>query len=292
MFGRRSDGVELKNAPPEFKLMPSLMKERSDSQVFFNQDVPITAIEEYISRKNEEGIKISLIDVVFAGIVRIIGQRPGLNRFVVNGRTYQRNGITICMSIKKSMTDDGEETTIKVPFTGKETLFEVKDKLQKMIAENKLQETENGTDKTADLIAKVPTGLIKIIVGYLKHLDKKGRLPKKIIEISPFHTSAFVTNVGSLGIDSIYHHIYNFGTTSLFFAVGKKKKGFVLEDDEIVKEKCVNLAFVGDERICDGYYYAHSFKMLTKLLRHPELLETAPEEVEENKKDDKEKITI
>ena len=289
MFGKRSDGVELKNAPAEFKLMPSLMTERSDSQVFFNEDVPITAIEEYISKKNEEGVKVSLIDIVFAGIVRVIGQRPGLNRFVVNGRTYQRNNLTICMSIKKSMTDEGEETTIKVPFTGKETLFEVRDKLQAMIAQNKLQENENGTDKTADLIAKVPTGLIKIIVGYLRHLDKKGRLPKKIIEVSPFHTSAFVTNVGSLGIDSIYHHIYNFGTTSLFFAIGKKKKGFVLEDDEIVKERCINLAFVGDERICDGYYFAHSFKMLTRFLRHPELLENPPEEKSEEEQ--KEAVT-
>lgn len=287
MFGKRSDGVELKNAPAEFKLMPSLMTERSDSQVFFNEDVPITAMEEYISKKNEEGIKISLIDIVFAAIVRIIGQRPGINRFVINGRTYQRNGITICMSIKKSLTDEGEETTIKVPFTGKETLFEVKDRLQTMIAENKSQDNENGTDKIADMIAKIPTGLIKIVVGYLKHLDKKGRLPRKIIEVSPFHTSAFVTNVGSLGIDSIYHHIYNFGTTSLFFAVGRKKKSYVFEDDEIVKEKCVNLAFVGDERICDGYYYAHSFKMLLKLLRHPEMLETSPDAEE---KENEEKV--
>lgn len=290
MFGRRSDGVELKTMPAEFKLMPMLMKERSDSQVFFNQDVPISAIEEYISKKNEEGIRITLIDVVFAGIVRILGQRPALNRFAKNGRAYQRNGITICMSIKKSLTDEGEETTIKVPFTGKENLFEVKDKLQKMIAENKSQENENGTDKTADFLSKIPTGILKAVVGFLVHLDNKGRLPKKIIEISPFHTSAFVTNVGSLGIDSIYHHIYNFGTTSLFFAVGKKKKSYVFEDEEIVKEKCVNLAFVGDERICDGYYYAHSFKMLTRYLRHPELLEkTLDEELAEK---EKEKVNV
>ena len=286
MFGRRSDGVELKTMPAEFKLMPMLMKERSDSQVFFNQDVPISAIEEYISKKGEEGIRITLIDVVFAGIVRILGQRPALNRFAKNGRAYQRNGITICMSIKKSLTDEGEETTIKVPFTGKENIFEVKDKLQKMIAENKSQENENGTDKTADLLSKIPIGILKAVVKYLVHLDNRGRLPKKIIEISPFHTSAFVTNVGSLGIDSIYHHIYNFGTTSLFFAVGKKKKSYVFEDDEIVKEKCVNLAFVGDERICDGYYYAHSFKMLTRYLRHPELLEkTLDEELAEKEKE-------
>ena len=153
-------------------------------------------------------------------------------------------------------------------------------------APNKPEETENGTDKTADLLSKIPTGILKMVVKYLIHLDNKGRLPKKIIEISPFHTSAFVTNVGSLGIDSIYHHIYNFGTTSLFFAVGKKKKSYVFEDDEIVKEKCVNLAFVGDERICDGYYYAHSFKLLTRYLKHPELLEkNLDEELAEKEKE-------
>ena len=104
-------------------------------------------------------------------------------------------------------------------------------------------------------------------------MDKHGIMPKKIIEVSPFHTSAFLTNVGSIGIDSIYHHIYNFGTTSLFFAMGKKKKSYMYEDDEIRKEKCITIAFVGDERICDGYYYANSFKTLSKLLNHPELLE-------------------
>ena len=44
MFGRRSDGKELKKADAIFKLMPNLMVERCDAQVFFNQDVPISAI--------------------------------------------------------------------------------------------------------------------------------------------------------------------------------------------------------------------------------------------------------
>lgn len=98
-------------------------------------------------------------------------------------------------------------------------------------------------------------------------------MPKAIISASPFHTSVFLTNVGSLGIDSIYHHLYNFGTTSLFFAMGKKKKSYIYDDDEMHEEKCITIAFVGDERICDGYYYATSFKQLSKYLKKPELLE-------------------
>ena len=110
-------------------------------------------------------------------------------------------------------------------------------------------------------------------------MDKHGILPKAVINVSPFHTSAFLTNMGSLGIDSIYHHIYDFGTTSMFLSMGKKKKSFVYDSDkdDIIEDKSITLAFVGDERICDGYYYARSFRNIAKYLRHPELLEEKPE---------------
>ena len=111
-------------------------------------------------------------------------------------------------------------------------------------------------------------------------LDKHGLLPNAIINVSPFHTSAFLTNVASLGIDAIFHHLYDFGTTGLFLAMGKKKKSYIYEDDEIHQEKCITIAFVGDERICDGYYYASSFKQLSKYLRKPELLERTEKDKE------------
>ena len=277
MFGRRSDGKELKHVMAFFRLMPCLMKERDDSQVYFNQDIAIKKMDEYISAKQEEGIKITILDIMFAAIVRIFAERPKINRFVVNGRIYSRNKIILAITIKKSLTDDADETTVKVDFDGTENIFEVKDKLQTLIAQNKDESAENGTDKLAGILAKIPSSILKIAVGLIKHLDKKGHLPKSVIEVSPFHASAVITNVGSLGIDSIYHHVYNFGTTSMFFAIGKKKTSYVLEDEELIKEKAINVAFVGDERICDGHYYAASFRSLARYLTHPELLETGTE---------------
>ena len=273
MFGKRSDGTEIKDISPIFKIMPNIMKERNDAQVFFNQDIVITPIEEYINEKSKEGIKLSIMDVVFAAVVRIIAERPQLNRFCINGRTYKRNSISISFVIKKELSDDGEETNIKVYFDGTENIFEVKDKIQSLISENKDLKNKNDMDKFVNILTKIPTSFIKFAVAILKKLDKHGHLPRSLIKLSPFHTSAFITNVGSIGIDAIYHHLYNFGTTSMFFAMGKKKKSYVFEDEEIIKEKCINIAFVGDERICDGYYFASSFKSLLKYLKHPELLE-------------------
>ena len=88
MFGNRKDGKKLKNLPPEFRLIPILMKERDDSQVFFKTDISITAIEEYIDKKKEEGINLGIMDVIFATVIRMISERPLLNRFCINGMTY------------------------------------------------------------------------------------------------------------------------------------------------------------------------------------------------------------
>lgn len=273
MFGHRSDGKKIKKLTPIFKIMPCVMLDRADSQVYFKQDIALKYLDEYIDRKAKEGIRLSYMNIIYAAIVRIIGERPRLNRFAMNGALYQRDKIYVSLVIKKSLTDDGVETPLKLKFNGDENIFEIKEKLDATIEKNKDVEAANKTDKLVSILSAIPSGLIRAIVKFLMFLDKHGVMPKKIIEASPFHTSVFLTNVGSLGIDSIYHHIYNFGTTSMFFSMGKKKKSYIYEDEEFKEEKCITLAFVGDERICDGYYYASSFKLLSKYLKKPELLE-------------------
>lgn len=273
MFGHRSDGRKLKTVPPFFRVIPCVMLERDDSQVYFKQDIKLKELDEYIDRKAKEGIKLSYMNIIYAAIVRIIAERPYLNRFAMNGSLYARNQIFVSLAIKKSFADEGQETTIKLPFTGTENIFEIKEKLDKAIEQNKDYSTSNNTDALAKAFSIVPNGFIRAAFKLLKFLDKHGAVPKAIISASPFHTSVFLTNVGSLGIDSIYHHLYNFGTTSLFFAMGKKKKSYIYDDDEMHEEKCITIAFVGDERICDGYYYSTSFKQLSKYLKKPELLE-------------------
>lgn len=277
MFGHRSDGRKIKTLPAFFKVIPSVMLERNDSQVLYKQDIPIKYLDEYIDNKAKDGIKIAYMHIIYAAIVRVIAERPRLNRFVMNGTTYARNKIYVSLTIKKNLTDDGVETTTKIEYQGTETIFDIKQKLDAIIEQNKEVEANNETDKLAKTLGLIPTGLIRVAVKFLKFLDRHGLLPKAIIKASPFHTSVFLTNVGSLGIDTIYHHLYNFGTTSMFFSMGKKKKSFIYEDEEIKEEKCITLAFVGDERICDGYYYANSFKSLFRYLKKPELLETAPD---------------
>ena len=283
MFGHRSDGRKIKSLPPLFKIIPQVMRTRSDSQVYYDYDIPITAMDEYISKKAEEGIKISYMTIIYAAMVRLIALKPQLNRFVMNTATYARDEILISLAIKKNLTEEGEETTVKIPFKGTENIFEVKEKLDNVINANKDVNNSNETDILATALGIIPNFLLKPIVSFIMFLDKHGMLPKSIITASPFHTSAFLTNVASLGIDAIFHHLYNFGTTGLFLAMGKKKKSYIYDDENnnFKEEKCISLAFVCDERICDGYYFASAVKQFNKFLKKPELLEENIEKVED-----------
>lgn len=297
MFGHRSDGKAIKNINPFFKVIPNVMMKRSDSQVFFKQNISLKGMDEYINKKSSEGIKFSYMEIFFAAIVRTIYERPSLNRFAINGVLYERNKISISIAIKKNLNDDGQETTVKLEFDGTENIFEIKEKLNSLIKNNKKMENENNTDSFAKLLNKMSYGSVRRIVKFLKFLDKHGILPKKIIDLSPFHTSTFVTNVGSIGIDSIYHHLYDFGTTSLFVSMGKEKMVPVVDDDQVVPGKVMTLGVVTDERFCDGFYYISALKMLKEFYQNPKLLcerlETVEEDIpfdyKKNKKEAKEK---
>jgi len=125
-----------------------------------------------------------------------------------------------------------------------------------------------------------PGFLVRFLVWFLRALDFHGKLPKAIHRASPFHTSVFVTDLGSLGIRPIYHHLYEFGTTSLFIAFGVKERVHTVDrEGRPVVHRFVGIKVVNDERICDGHYYARAFKLMSALFHDPAALEVPPEAV-------------
>ena len=284
-FGDRYDGYKVRAVDPFFVLIPHIMPTRNDSMVFFEEEIEITALEQFVRRmRRESDMKdLSMIQVVMAASVRMISQKPAVNRFVSGRKIYARNDITVSLSVKKEMSIEGEETTIKPQFQPEDTLHDVWERLHDEFTTNKGSDSSNNTDIIAKIVSCLPGFLIKFVVWFLNGLDQFGWLPKFIHEFSPFHTSVFVVDNGSLGIDSVFHHIYNFGTCSIFISVGRKRTEYRLkEDGSTEKVKLMTFRFVVDERICDGYYYGTTIRSFRKLMRNPEMLLTPPEQVFED----------
>lgn len=280
-FLDRYDGRLIRTIDPFFRLIPYIMNTRLDSQNHFEEEIDLTIIDDFLKQLKLQGYKnISFLHVLMAGFVRTMSQKPALNRFVVGNKIYARNSITLSLAVKKQMTEESPETTIKIAFEPTDTIFDVADKLNRLIAESKDLEASNETDQTAEILSKCPGVLLNIIVWLLKRMDKHGVLPKAVHKASPFHTSAFVTDMGSLGIKSIYHHLYEFGTTSMFISFGKKQRRKILDENNLVLEKkVISVKIVSDERIVDGLYYARAFNLFNNLMKHPEKLLTQPEKI-------------
>ncbi len=270
----RSDGYLLKDLHPFMKIIPYIMEKRSDSQNFSKQIFPAESIDKYISEKKQSGYSFSYMHVFIAAYVRLLAERPQLNRFVMNKQIYQRNKIYVSMAVKRSLRDDGEETTVKFEFTGKENIFEIAEIIDKNIAQALSFNESNDTDKLAEMVMSMPGFVKKTLVGILKAMDKYNLLPKSVIDASPFHTTLFFTYLKSIDTNYIYHHLYDFGTTGIFAALGKTVKMPIVENDQVVIKKCCQIGYTMDERICDGVYYARSFKLLEKYFYNPQLLES------------------
>ena len=275
MFGKRPDGRAIQNLDPMQQIMPYIMKTRTDSMNMYEDTFACEPMDAYIKAKAEEGIKLSYMHIIIAAIVRLIALRPQLNRFVMNGRIYARPKIWVSFVVHPTLKDESTGTTIKLCFEGTETILEVAEKVTAAIEKETTKRVEeNGTDKLLRFLMKrIPGIFIKMVIDTLMWMDKHNIMPKMIVDLSPFHTSLFITNLKSLGINHIYHHVYNFGTTGLFFAMGKEKQVPVVAKNQIVAEKHMGYGMVSDERFCDGLYYALSLRKLRKFMQNPAMLE-------------------
>lgn len=283
-WGDRKEGRKLRTIDPMFKIMPYIMKRRSDSQNFFTEKLDITEAEKFCRQQIKEGRKnFSILHVIIASYIRVVSQRPAINRFVSGQKIYARNNIEVILTIKKKMSLDGEEASVKVKFEPTDTVYDVYDKFNKAIEENKGDTDDNDMEKLMKFLTRTPSWLLRFFIKTLNFLDYHGWMPKSILEMSPFHGSMIITSLGSLGIRPIYHHIYDFGNLPVFVAFGSKQHGVKMDDNgEVKKYRYVEMKVTTDERICDGYYFASAFKMMKKLFENPSVLENPPEKVVED----------
>ena len=281
-FGDRYDGRLVRTLPPMIYLEPYLMKVRADSQNQFEAEIDIHNAEKYLAEKKKEGYTdMSLLHVILAAYVRVVCERPGIHRFIAGQKIYHRNKIECLMTIKKDMTLEAPDTCIKVEFDPRDNIYNVYKKFQKTVIEAK---NEDGDfESIVGTLVKLPGLVLRFAIGLLRGLDYFGMRPKALAKISPFHGSMIITSMGSLGIPAIYHHLYDFGHLPIFISYGRMYYDEVeMPDGTREKHHFVTFKVVTDERICDGFYYASSFRLMKRYLQHPEVLDKTLESVVED----------
>ena len=285
-WGDRIDGRRIRTLEPMAAITAYFQVERNTCSNMFAEAFEITHVDRYIRQKRREGLKdFGITHVLLAAYVRGIAKYPQINRFISGQKVYSRgDDIQYCMVVKKEMSVDAPDTSIKVHLNTHDTITDVYNKLNAAVEEVKRSaELDSSLDHLIKVFTYIPSVIMKFLVWLLKLLDYFGLLPAVLLELSPFHGTLFFTSMGSLGIRPIYHHLYDFGNLPVFGAFGCKRRAYEPDDEGNVNQrKYVDMTFVVDERICDGYYYATFFKYFRHLIRNPELLDNPPDVVAED----------
>ena len=256
--------------------MPLIFPKRCESEVFVFERIDLTNLNAYIKEKNAQKpeYRLSIFQIIVVAFMKLIVQRPQLNRFIANQAIFQRNDISAAFVVKTSMSDDAEESMAFIKAEETDTLMDIQKKIYEQVDSCRDTSHKNGTDLAMEIVAKLPSALKRLVGCVIRFLDRHGIVPQSIIADDIHFASVVLTQLGSIILNAGYHHLTDWGTNSLFIAVGEKKmRPYYDTKGNLEMRSSIDLGITIDERIADGFYFAKSVRLLKKLLEHPELLE-------------------
>jgi len=274
-FGDRKDGKLLRDLDSLHFITPILYPNRCDNEAYISEKIDLTNINAWLKNHNETDTEYpyKLFQVIVTAVLKILTLRPKMNRFIVNGDTFQRNEVSASFVVKKVFSDKGEEALAVVRTNGTETIFDIHNLIKSQVMTCRSDKPDSSTE-SMNLFNKLPRWISKTAVKFICLLDKHGKVPSSLIESDPYYTSVVLSNIGSLKLKCGYHHLVNWGTNSVFVLIGETKTSPVFEEDgSYTMRPTVELGLTVDERIADGYYYSKTVKLLKYLLENPEYLE-------------------
>lgn len=277
---KRRDGKLVKDIDSMHAIMPLIYPGRCDNEAFISVDVDLTNINEYLKKKNadDDEFKYTLFHCIVTAIMKTIKLRPKMNYFIANKRMYERNEISSAFVVKKKFADNGAEALAIIKAEDGDNVDSIHEKIRGQVYSLR-SDKKDGSTESMDMFNKLPFFVMKTGVNFVRILDRYGKVPKSLISSDPYYTSVVLSNLGSIGLKSGYHHLTNWGTNSMICLIGEKKMRPFYEDDGSYEMRdSVQLGITIDERLADGYYYSRCVKLLKKLLENPELLETPLEE--------------
>ena len=265
----RSDGKPVKGIPAFDRLIPYIMDRRYDATNYSKVDFDMTNLHIFLKKLRSEGSDVGIMDAVITSFALLLQKYPELNRFIANKRIYQRNHVCVSFVILRRDEDGGAgETAVKIYIEPGDSLLSISKKIRELIEKNDKPMSRNAMDAFVDSLMGIPL-LPGFLVALIKWSDRHGLLPRKIIDLSPFHTSMFISNLASLHMNYCYHHLFEFGTTGLFITLGMPRRVSGRGNET---KRVMTLGVSIDDRISLGVNWARALFEFRKALENPEML--------------------
>lgn len=273
VWWRRPDGDLVRDVPDLRRIMPYIMKTRVESTVYMEQRLDVGNAERFVRAFNEvhTDTRATLFHVVLWASRQGLSEFPSINRFVAGGRLYQRKGIWISYSAKQRMQKGAPLIVLKREFDPVETFADMIAAMQNQLHTAKFSGSGNPVDSELKIILKLPGFLRRIVFAAYPILEGNGLFPRSFIENDPLYASLFLTDMGSLGLDPVFHHLYEYGNVGVFGALGRARAEQIPDPGtgRLVRTRVAGIRWSFDERIEDGLYAGYGIKHVKKLIEDP-----------------------
>jgi len=266
---RRSDGDPVPDVPPIRAVMPYIMRGRNESAVFHDSLHEIGTTRAWLRAYNRAHADRATLFHLFAyACARALHLRPELNRFVSGGRIYQRREVSFSFAVKPTMDDHAALVTVKLVAPESEPFPDFVRRMTSAIEEARTR--PRAVDREVALVMRLPGWLVRLGVALVRGLDAWNLLPDFFIRNDPMFASLFLANLGSAGISDAYHHLYEYGTVSIFGALSAPQRMPFVEGGSVVAREGLRARWTFDERIHDAFYGARSLGVARRLFEDPE----------------------
>ena len=254
---------------PYRRMMAFLMRGRNESAVYFEQRIDVSRTLPWLDQWNARGEgKATVFHLVLHALATVLHERERLNRFTVGRRTFQRTQVLLSFAAKKRLADDAALATVKRAFAPGETFAALVAAVSGEVGAAK-SDALSAMDRELNVLLKVPGFLLAFGIGLLKRLYAIGLAPRSLVDTDPMYASAFIANLGSIGLPAAYHHLYEHGNCPLFVTIGKVEQAPAVDGDRVVVRPQLVLRYTFDERVEDGLYCARSLEMLATRIADP-----------------------
>lgn len=253
---------------------PYLMKGRNESIAYYPVSFDAEPLLAWVEEHKGTDQAITIFEAFLLALVKILRERPTLNRYFIGRRLYQRQDVVLSFIARRQYTDDGSETNVLVRVKPTDDVAAVLAKVR-----GEIQVAKSGEQKDdegmIDLFLRLPRSALRVAVKGLELWDFYLDTPGFLRGIDPLRCSAYVANLGSVGMGAAYHHLFEWGTCSLFITIGQVKPGVCVGDDgQPAVKQMLELRVAFDERIADGYQDARALDRLADYLGDPAQLES------------------
>ncbi|NUM33561.1 MAG: 2-oxo acid dehydrogenase subunit E2 [Candidatus Brocadiae bacterium] len=250
------------------QLMPYLMPTRNESVVYYDTYIKAEELLRFLESVKDSNPKITLTHLLVKACAMGMYQHPTMNQYISGQRLYQKETVEISFSLKKEKVSHSPIKVLKMEIPQKESLQELSLRIQERLGVER-SEKKTYTDKEIDYLSLLPRFLLRTLVKIVRALDYYNLLPQAFIKNDPLYASLFIANLGSIGLDPGYHHLYEYGTISIFCMAGKIKDMPIVEDGKIIAQKTLHIRWSYDERIDDGMSSTNGIATVVKILENP-----------------------